>query len=80
MLRMALRRLESEKGDIRGLEGKLAGYQRMRSGPHRVIFVRRFRRGKPEIDCIFAGHRALVYDVFTAALALQKHSTSQPEG
>lgn len=72
-LRIALRRLEQEKGDIKSLEGKLAGYQRLRSGSHRVIFARKVRNGRPEIDCIFAEHRSLVYEVFTAALALQKH-------
>ena len=71
-LRLALRRLEQEKGDIKSLEGKLAGYQRLRSGSYRVIFTRRVRKGRPEIDCVFAEHRALVYEVFTAALALQK--------
>ena len=71
-LRLALRRLEREKGDIKSLEGKLAGYQRLRSGSHRVVFARKVRNGSPEIDCVFAEHRALVYEVFTAALALQK--------
>ena len=73
MLRLALRRLEQEKGDIKSLEGKLAGYQRLRSGSHRVIFARKVRNGRPEIDCVFAEHRSLVYEVFTAALALQKY-------
>jgi len=71
-LRLALRRLEQEKGDIKSLEGKLTGYQRLRSGSHRVVFARKVRNGRPEIDCVFAEHRALVYEVFTAALALQK--------
>ena len=71
-LRIALRQLEQEKGNIKSLEGKLSGYQRLRSGSHRVIFARKVRNGRPEIDCVFAEHRALVYEVFTAALALQK--------
>ncbi len=71
-LRLALHQLEREHGDIKALEGKLAGYLRLRSGAHRVIFARRVRQGHPEIDCIFAEHRALVYDVFTAALAIQE--------
>jgi len=71
-LRLALRRLEQEKGDIKPLEGKLTGYQRLRSGSHRVVFARKVRNGRPEIDCVFAEHRALVYEVFSAALALQK--------
>jgi len=71
-LRIALRRLAKESGDIKSLEGKLTGYQRLRCGSHRVIFARKVRMGKPEIDCIFAEHRSLVYEVFTAALAIQK--------
>jgi len=71
-LRFALRRLEHEEGDIKSLEGKLVGYQRLRSGSYRVIFTRRIRHGHPEIDCIFAEHRGLIYDVFTTALAIQE--------
>ena len=68
-LRAALRNLEKEAGDLKSLEGPLAGYHRMRSGSYRVIFVRRLRKGKPEIDCLFAEHRSLVYEFFTAAVA-----------
>jgi len=71
-LRAALRGLEREQGDIKSLEGKLTGYQRMRSGSHRVIFTRKVRCGKPEIDCIFAEHRSLVYEIFTASVAVEK--------
>jgi mRNA interferase RelE/StbE len=71
-LRRALRGLEQEKGDIKALEGNLAGYQRLRSGSHRVIFLRKVRDGKPEIDCIFAEHRELVYEIFTASNPLRK--------
>ncbi|MEI6070681.1 MAG: hypothetical protein WCS31_02730 [Verrucomicrobiae bacterium] len=69
-LRLALRGLEREEGDIKSLEGKLTGYHRMRSGSYRVIFVRKVRDGKPVIACVFAEHRALVYEVFSAAVAL----------
>jgi len=68
-LRQALRNLEKESGDIKSLEGPLAGYHRLRSGSYRVVFARRLRKGRPEVDCLFAEHRALVYEVFTAALA-----------
>ena len=76
-LRLALRRLEQEKGDIKSLEGKLMGYQRVRSGSHRVIFARKVRNGRPEIDCVFAERRSLVYEVFAAAVALQKMTGRQ---
>jgi len=68
-LRLALRNLQKEAGDIKSLEGPLAGFHRVRSGSHRVVFVRRLRKGKPEIDCLFAEHRSLVYEILTAALA-----------
>ena len=71
-LRDALRGLEHESGDIKSLEGKLTGYQRLRSGSYRVVFTRKVNNGKPEIDCIFAEHRSLVYEVFTASVALGK--------
>jgi mRNA-degrading endonuclease RelE of RelBE toxin-antitoxin system len=72
-LRFALRGLQREEGDIKSLEGKLTGYQRIRSGPYRVIFTREVRNGKPEIDCVFAEHRALVYELFSTAAALAKY-------
>jgi len=68
-LRLALRNLQKEAGDIKSLEGPLAGFHRVRSGSYRVVFARRLRKGKPEIDCLFAEHRSLVYEIFTAALA-----------
>ncbi len=71
-LRVALRNLERERGDIKSLEGKLTGYLRLRSGPHRVIFTRNVRGGKPEIDCLFAEHRSLVYEVFSTSAAFEK--------
>jgi mRNA-degrading endonuclease RelE of RelBE toxin-antitoxin system len=75
-LRFALRQLQREQGDIKTLEGKLTGYMRLRSGSYRVIFTRRVRDGNPEIDCIFAERRALVYEVFTTAMALSKAKQS----
>jgi mRNA-degrading endonuclease RelE of RelBE toxin-antitoxin system len=66
-LRLALRNLSREEGDIKSLEGTLTGYHRLRSGSYRVIFSRRVRSGKPQIDCIFAEHRSLVYEIFSAA-------------
>lgn len=66
-LRLALRKLAREQGDIKSLEGSLVGYHRLRSGSYRVIFTRRLGSGKPQIDCIFAEHRSLVYEIFSAA-------------
>ena len=78
-LRFALRALEREVGDIKSLEGKLTGYLRMRSGSYRVVFIRRVRDGNPVIDCVFAEHRSLVYEVFSAAVARGKFGGGEGE-
>ncbi len=61
-LRMALRALERHRGDIKALEGTLAGYHRLRVGAVRIIF----RYGSSEagggaVYGVFAEHRSLVY-------------------
>ncbi len=66
-LRQALRRLENEAGDIRALEGPLAGYHRLRVGAYRIIFA----YAPPRIRCIHAERRDIVYSVFSAALQQQ---------
>ncbi len=66
-LRRAIRLLESERGDIKSLEEDLHGYWRLRVRSYRVIFAYRGtkRSGPPEIDCIFCGHRSVVYETLT---------------
>ena len=63
-LREALRKLAHEEGDFRALEGDLEGFYRLRVRGYRIIFfyarVGRARR----IRCVYAGHRALIYEVF----------------
>ena len=68
-LRTALRGLQKDQGDIKSLEGPLTGYHRIRSGSYRVIFARRVRAGRAEIDCLYGEHRALIYEIFTEAVA-----------
>lgn len=67
-LREALHKLAKGKGDTKQLEGRLAGYQRLRSGSYRIIFHLRMQRGQPVADCIYAAPRALVYELFEQAL------------
>ena len=68
-LRLALRKLESERGDIKSLEGPLRGYQRLRVGPYRVVFVTTAVVGEPAcIRCLFAERRDTVYAVFSRVL------------
>jgi mRNA-degrading endonuclease RelE of RelBE toxin-antitoxin system len=68
-LRLALRRLASERGDIRALEGPLRGYHRLRVGPFRVVFATTADTGQPAcIHCLFAERRDIVYTVFSRVL------------
>jgi mRNA-degrading endonuclease RelE of RelBE toxin-antitoxin system len=64
-LRMALKGLARERGDIKRLEGPLEGYCRLRVEGHRVIFA--YATGGA-IQCVFAERRGIVYEVFAAAL------------
>jgi mRNA-degrading endonuclease RelE of RelBE toxin-antitoxin system len=59
-LRLAIRDLPDGKGDIRFLSGRLATYQRLRVGHHRVIF----KRAPKQIDCLFVERRDVVYQIF----------------
>lgn len=68
-LRLALRKLASERGDIKMLEGPLSGYQRLRVGPYRVLFAYCTSPGPgTRIQCIFAERRDTVYTVFRQML------------
>jgi len=59
----ALRELRHERGDLRALEGTLAGYYRLRVGRFRLIFS--YARDGA-IEVIFIEERGLVYEVFEA--------------
>lgn len=60
-LRLALRELGKDKGDIKALEGPLQSYCRLRVGPYRIVF----QYGKSRtIECVFAERRSIVYEVF----------------
>jgi mRNA-degrading endonuclease RelE of RelBE toxin-antitoxin system len=64
-LRQALRNLEQGKGDIKGLEGPLQDYCRLRVGQYRVVL----RYGPSQtVDCVFAERRGIVYEVFADAM------------
>ncbi len=63
-LRDALRKLQHEEGDIRGLESELEGFYRLRVGRYRVIFFYLTRGRSRILRCVYAGHRNLIYEVF----------------
>ena len=62
-VKLALKELRAERGDIRTLEGPLAGYNRLRVGRHRIIFA---YAEDGAIEAVFIEDRSLVYDVFEA--------------
>ena len=70
-LRLAIKGLADGRGDIKSLEGNLAGYCRSGVTGYRVIYKERAERGVRVIDCVFAEHRALVYEIFTRILTEQ---------
>jgi mRNA interferase RelE/StbE len=59
----ALQELRRERGDIRALEGPLAGYYRLRVGRFRIIFA---YAADDAIEAVFMEERLLVYEVFEA--------------
>jgi hypothetical protein len=61
-LRMTLRKLAHEQGDIRALEGPLSGFFRLPVGAFRILFAYAVERnGKRIIRCLFAEQRSVVY-------------------
>ncbi len=68
-LRMALRKLEAEHGDIKSLEGPLGGYHRLRVGPYRILFAYGADTGREKrLRCLFAERRDIVYEIFSTML------------
>jgi len=70
-LRLAIKSLVDGHGNIKSLEGNLAGYSRLSVTGYRVIFKEHAEHGIRIIDCIFAERRALVYEIFVSLLAEQ---------
>jgi mRNA-degrading endonuclease RelE of RelBE toxin-antitoxin system len=68
-LTRAIKALAGDRGDVQRLEGKLAGYSRLRVSGHRVLFRESFRSGRRNIDCVFAEKRSIVYDLFVQLTA-----------
>lgn len=68
-LTLGIKALAQNQGDIKRLEGKLAGYSRLRVAGHRVVFNERSENGERIVDCVFAEKRSLVYDLFIRLLS-----------
>jgi len=67
----AMKGLKNSEGDLKPLEGKLAGFSRLRVGAYRVIYVEECASGERVIRCVFAERRAVVYSIFEKILAQQ---------
>jgi mRNA-degrading endonuclease RelE of RelBE toxin-antitoxin system len=64
-MRLAFKALAAGRGDIKALEGALTNYSRLRVSSYRVIL---FYRDSNHIECIFAEHRSIVYEIFENVL------------
>jgi mRNA-degrading endonuclease RelE of RelBE toxin-antitoxin system len=67
-LRLAIKGLQGEKGDIRPLTDELEGFHRLRVGSHRVIFEYEIIDGQRVITCVYAGPRKWIHEVFHSRL------------
>lgn len=67
-LRLAIKGLAQEHGDIKPLVEELDGFHRLRVGSHRVIFEFEMINGVRTVTCVFAGPRKWIYEVFQSRL------------
>lgn len=67
-LRLAIKDLTQEKGDIKALTDELEGFYRLRVGSHRIVFEYQVIAGQRVITCVFAGPRKWIYEVFQSRL------------
>jgi len=70
-LRVGLHRLEKDEGDIKGLEGELAGWSRLRVKSYRVIFRCVIEKGERIVRCEYAERRAVIYEMFAELVRRQ---------
>ncbi len=67
-LRLGLRELEQEHGDIKQLEGELVAWCRLRVKSYRVIFRYEMEGSQRIARCVFAERREVVYELFAEAM------------
>lgn len=68
-VKRGIKGLAREEGDIRPLEGKLAGWHRLRVLGYRVLYQETAEGGVRVINCVYANHRSTVYALFEQLLA-----------
>jgi mRNA-degrading endonuclease RelE of RelBE toxin-antitoxin system len=67
-LKVAIKGLSKERGNIKSLTDDLEGFHRLRVGSHRVIFDYNRIDGEQVITCVYAGPRKWIYEVFHSKL------------
>ena len=70
-LRAGTKSLAPGQGDIKHLEGDLAGWSRLRVQTYRVVFKETWQNGQRLVDCVYANRRSVVYDLFKEILRSQ---------
>jgi len=73
-LRLALKGLSKGQENILHLEGTLAVYSRLRIAGYRVII---FYRDANQIECVFAEHRSIIYEIFAEELRTRLSGKSE---
>ncbi len=68
-VRQALKGLADNKGDIKQLEGKLAGMWRLRVGRVRVVYEIKAVKGERMIFCFYANYRPVIYLILEQLLS-----------
>lgn len=68
-IRLAIKGLGKEQGDIKPLTEELEGFHRLRVGSHRILFEYEMVGEKKIITCVFAGSRRWIYEVFQSRLS-----------
>jgi len=63
-LKLAIKKLSEEQGNIKSLTDDLEGFHRLRVGSYRVIFEYSLIEGERVITCVYAGARKWIYEVF----------------
>jgi mRNA-degrading endonuclease RelE of RelBE toxin-antitoxin system len=59
-LRTGIKSLASQPGDIKHLEGDLAGWNRLRVHTYRIVFKEVWQDGQRLVDCVYANRRSVV--------------------
>lgn len=63
-VKLAIKALAREAGDIKALTDDLEGFYRLRVAGYRIVFEYQVVRGARQIVCIYAGPRKWAYEVF----------------